>query len=119
MVVFFSSQMCMQKKQTGYTIHIYLVDIVHRGKSVKLQVHGVKHMNDLNGFTHGADIGKGHYITEQYGAFFEFSCETHTHEDAKQPHQISPNKLSSVYIFLLSINLLLLFCPLSAGWLHA
>lgn len=100
---FFSFPVKCTWKKPGYTIHIYLVDIVHSGESVKLQVHGVKHMNDLNGFTHGTDIGKRHYITEQYGAFLEFSCRTHTHKLRCKTATSDRPKQIIQYLYLLTI----------------
>lgn len=58
---------------------MYLVNIVHGGESVETQVHGVKHKDNLDGFTQGADISEGHHITEQYGTLFKFTCRMNTH----------------------------------------
>lgn len=58
---------------------VYLVNIVHSCESVEPEVHGVKHVDNLDGFTHGADIREGHHITEQYGALFKFTCRMHEH----------------------------------------
>lgn len=54
-------------------IFCYLVNCVYCGEPVELEVHGVKHVDDLDGLTLRADVGKGDHITEEDGALLELS----------------------------------------------
>lgn len=58
---------------------VYLVDIVHSCEPVESEVHGVKHADNVDGLTQGADVGEAHHVTEQYCALFKFSCRIHKH----------------------------------------
>lgn len=58
---------------------LYLINIVHSCEPVKSEVHGVKHKDNLDGFTQGADVSEGHHVTEQYGALFKFSYRRYKH----------------------------------------
>lgn len=61
------------------------------GKTVKFQVHGVEHVDDLYGFTLWANVGEGYHITEEDGALLKLTwkkentetrLEKKTNEDA-------------------------------------
>lgn len=69
------------QKYKCYKKGLYLVNIMHSRESVKSEVHGVKHEDNFDGFTHGTDISEGHHVTEKYGALFEFSYRVHKHKD--------------------------------------
>lgn len=53
--------------------YVHLVNIVYSGKTVKLQVHGIEHGNNLDGFTLRADVGEGHHIAEENSALFKLT----------------------------------------------
>lgn len=50
-----------------------LVDVMDVGESVELGVHGVEHMDDVNGLADGADVREGHHVAEQDGAHVELT----------------------------------------------
>lgn len=43
----------------------YLVDVMYVGEPVELGVHGVEHVDDVDGLAGGADVGEGDDIAEQ------------------------------------------------------
>lgn len=43
------------------------------GEPVELEVHGVEHVDDLDGLAGSTDIGEGDHITEQDGAHLELT----------------------------------------------
>lgn len=49
----------------------HLVDIVDICEAVEPGVHGIKHVDNLDGLTSCADVGKGDHITEENSAHLE------------------------------------------------
>lgn len=41
------------------------------GESVKLGIHGVEHVDDVDGLAGSADVREGHHVAEQNGARLE------------------------------------------------
>lgn len=49
----------------------HLVNIVDVGEAVESGVHGIKHVDDLDGLTSRADVREGDHITEENSAHLE------------------------------------------------
>lgn len=58
---------------TSLFLSVYLVHVMDAGKAVELGVHGVEHVDDLDGLAGSTDIGEGDHITEQDGAHLELT----------------------------------------------
>lgn len=44
------------------------------GEPVKPRVHGVEHVDDLDGLAGRADVGESDHVTEENGAHFKLTC---------------------------------------------
>lgn len=55
-------------EKTNITGAKYLVDVMYVGESVKLGIHGVEHVDNIDGLAGSADVGEGHHVTEQNSA---------------------------------------------------
>lgn len=62
----------------------HLVDIVDISEAVELGVHGVKHVDDLDGLTGCADVREGDHITEENSAHLKLTWWDTTEEEEMQ-----------------------------------